>query len=288
MGMNYDYPLFRPPSEAKSLILQITLGCSHNGCRFCEMYKTKQFQVKPLSLIVEELKFFSAYYPTPLKIFLADGDAMCLPFDFLMSVLVEIGKVFPDVRRISSYSGAQGILSKSDEELKALKKAKLSLFYLGLESGDPQILKDMNKGSMPEENIQAVLKAKKNGIKTSVTAVLGLGGRRRSREHGLATAEAVSQMSPNFFSTLSLMATQGIPLMRDIQSGQFEILNEEETYLELKTIIENIQGENIIFRSNHASNPFPLEGILSRDREKILKDLEKWINFPHQTEWENY
>ncbi|OHD12075.1 MAG: hypothetical protein A2Y41_12940 [Spirochaetes bacterium GWB1_36_13] len=286
--MNYDYPLFRPPSEAKSLILQITLGCSHNGCRFCEMYKTKQFQVKPLSLIVEELKFFSAYYPTPLKIFLADGDAMCLPFDFLMSVLVEIGKVFPDVRRISSYSGAQGILSKSDEELKALKKAKLSLFYLGLESGDPQILKDMNKGSMPEENIQAVLKAKKNGIKTSVTAVLGLGGRRRSREHGLATAEAVSQMSPNFFSTLSLMATQGIPLMRDIQSGQFEILNEEETYLELKTIIENIQGENIIFRSNHASNPFPLEGILSRDREKILKDLEKWINFPHQTEWENY
>jgi len=270
--INYNYPVFRPPSEADSLILQVTTGCSHNKCLFCYMYKSKTFSIKPIDLIKQEIKYFSTYY-SPKKAFLCDGDPLVMDTKDLIDILKTLNSYF-NLNRISIYATSQNILKKKEEELKDLKDNGLSLAYIGLESGDDCVLEYMKKGSTVKEIIESVLRLKKVGIKTSVMAILGLGGKERTREHAIGTAKAISIMNPEFFSTLTLIVDTISPLYTLIREKKFKMLSEKEILLEHKTIIENIDGHNIIFRSNHASNIISIGGILSRDKNDIIKKIE--------------
>lgn len=267
---DYDPPLFRPPSEAHSLILQVTLGCSHNSCLFCNMYKTKKFQIKPLPQIFEEIRWAADRYPDARRIFLADGDALAIPFDDLLRIVKTLKTSFPHLQRISSYANALNILEKTPEQLSALYQAGLTLLYLGLESGDPKTLLLMHKGTTPDENIRAVQRAQAAGMAVSVMVILGLGGVERSREHALASAQAVSLMKPKYLSALTLYLAPDVPLFRLMEQKKFTPITPEMTLNELYLLISHIEGKNIIFRSNHASNYLPLSGRLAQDREYLL------------------
>lgn len=272
--LDYDWPLFRPPSEANSLIFQVTLGCSHNQCLFCGMYKSKSFKIKPLDLVLAEIEAAARSDYQVRRVFLADGDALALPAADLITILRAIQKSFPDVRRISAYASANNLLLKSPDELNDIQAAGLSLIYLGLESGDPKTLFKMKKGSTPEENIKAVIKAKKAGMTVSVMAILGLSGRQGSLEHAVLTAKAVSEMNPPFFSALTLMVPQEVPFRQMIEKNEFEVLTPGEILEELKNLIQHIEGNQIVFRTSHASNYLNLRGILSRDRQRLIETID--------------
>jgi radical SAM superfamily enzyme YgiQ (UPF0313 family) len=274
--LHYDQPLFRPPSEAYSLIIQATLGCSHNACLFCGMYKSKSFQTRPLETVLKEIKEVASgpYGPSIRKVFLADGDCLVLDTPSLLKILQTLKISFPNLSRISSYASAPNILDKSSGELKEIRNAGLSLLYLGLESGDAKILEKMHKGSTPEENIRAVLKAKEADFTLSVMIILGLGGKERWKEHALMSAKAASEMNPRFLSALTLMVPPQAPLHRLVRKNEFTLLKPEEVLAEQKELIGNIEGKGIIFRSTHASNYLPLKGVLSRDKEEILRTIE--------------
>jgi radical SAM superfamily enzyme YgiQ (UPF0313 family) len=234
------------------------------------MYKTKQFQIKPLEQILSEIQWAADRYPEARRIFLADGDALAIPFDDLQQIIKAIKASFPHLQRISSYANALNILEKTPEQLSALYHAGLGLLYLGLESGDPQTLLLMHKGSTPAENIQAVQRAQAAGMAVSVMVILGLGGVERSREHALASAKAVSQMKPKYLSALTLYLAPDVPLYRMVEQKKFTPITPEMTLNELYLLISHIEGKNIIFRSNHASNYLPLSGRLAQDREYLL------------------
>ncbi len=273
--IEYDQPLFRPPSEGYSLIFQITYGCSHNQCLFCNMYKTKQFCIKPLSKILQEIEYAKSRYPDAKRIFLADGDSFAVPTRDLIAILKKIKDSFPKLSRVSAYATALNILEKAKEELNEIRQLGLNLVYLGLESGDDEVLLKMKKGSSAKQNIDAVLKAKVADIKSSVMIILGLGGKQRWKEHAINSAKAVSLMEPRYLSALTLFISQDAPLYKQIKDGKFKILNPEEVLLELALFIKNITGHNMIFRSNHASNYLALKGVLSRDKDELLNIIHK-------------
>ena len=271
----YDYPLYRPPSEGNSLIIQVTLGCSHNKCTFCGMYKNKQFKIKSLEEIKKDIDFFRSEYSYVEKIFLADGDALIIKYSILEEILNYINKVFPECKRITLYGSPKSILIKSEEELKKLKKLGLYMIYMGVETGDERVLKDINKGVTTKEIIEAVNKVKLAGILVSATFILGIGGKTKTKEHAINTGKLISLIAPDYVGLLSLMVEDNTALYKSIVENKFTLLKDMEVLEELKLLIENIcTNEEIIFRCNHGSNYIMLKGILPYDKERLIKEVE--------------
>ncbi len=280
---NYlEPPVFRPPSEANSLILQATLGCSHNRCTFCGSYRTKQFKVKPFAQFREEVEQLARTQRIrPKRIFIADGDAFVLSASQLLEILTLLTKEFPDVERISIYASGTNVLRKTDEELTQIRKAGLDLVYIGLESGDDEVLQLVNKGINNQDHITACLRLKKAGYNVSPIIILGVGGKSRSQQHATHTAATIRVIDPPYLAALTLMLVPGTELHAQAQLGEFQPLDPLETLEELRTIIDGLTGlTHCVFRTNHASNYLPLRGILSRDRQRLLNAIDSVLNDP--------
>ena len=271
--MQYEGMVYRPPSEAYSLILQVTIGCSHNKCRFCSMYKDKRFHIRQLEDILADLQECRAYYSRVRRIFLADGDALCLSNAKLLAILNAIRDLFPECERVGIYGRATDILRKTPEELKALKEAGIGIVYVGAESGDPEVLARMCKNATREQLIEGVRRAEDAGIAASVTFISGLGGRERWKEHAIASATMISEMRPSYASWLTLMLDPAAPVTKDIAEGKFELLKPLEVLDEMEVMLEHVElpeGVTCVFRSNHASNYLSLKGDLPADRDNML------------------
>ena len=271
--MRYVEPVFRPPSEGDSYILQITYGCSYNKCTFCSMYKSKKFQIRPVEEVKEDIDRAKRVFPDERRVFLADGDGFILKTEKLVEILEYLNKAFPYLHRVGIYSNPHGILEKSEEELKTLKKLKLRIAYLGLESGSDLILKKVNKGYSSAEMIESVVKAQSCGIKMSVIVLLGLGGNDLMREHALKTAEILNKMEPRYLSALTLMPVKGTILYEEEKKGFFTLPGPSDILKEMKVIIENLNLKGTVFRSNHASNFLPLEGRFPKDKEFLINQI---------------
>ncbi len=271
--MSLVEPVIRPPSEAYSFLLQVTLGCSQNNCTFCGAYLNKPFKPKSLIEIKKDIAFGSQLYPETKRVFLCDGDALVLNNEKLLPILKDLNNSFPKLSRIASYANAQNILNKTPDELKELYEHKLKLLFIGLESGDNKVLKRMNKSATAEQMVEAVQKAQAVGIKVHVIVLLGLGEASGSKEHALATARIVNQMQPRYLSALSLMLIPGTPLHTDYRNKKFKELTPQELIQETIWLIENLELEHTIFSCNHTSNYVPLDGRLPHDKETLLKTL---------------
>lgn len=278
--MRYDPPVFRPPSEAASLILQVALGCSHNACTFCGMYKEKKFQIKSWTEIEKEIGEARRLFPQAKRVFLADGNALALETDLLLKVLNKLAGEFPDLERVGIYAGPKDLLSKSLDELVALRKAGLGIVYFGLESGSDRILSMVGKGVAAAQMVEAGRKALEAGLPLSVTVIIGLGGVKLSEEHALKTAEVAGAIDPTYLSALTLMVVENTPLYLKIKRGEFQVLSARQSLEELKLMLENISLSNCVFRSNHASNYLPLRGTLNRDRKALVTLLEESLTRP--------
>lgn len=263
-------PAIRPPSEAGSVLLQVTLGCSANGCSFCGAYKDKPFRVKSRQEISLDIKRYSARYNEARRVFLMDGDALVLSNEKLIPILDELSGAFPRLARVSSYANGRNITQRSPEELRELAARKLTLIYMGLESGSQEILDLCGKSSGAEEMIEAVRMAESAGIKSSVIVLLGLGGRKRSSLHVRDTVTALNRMQPRYLSFLSLMLVPGTRLAQEAEEGKFEELSPEELLKEAYGIISGLELKRTVFRSNHASNYLPLEGAFPKDKKMLL------------------
>ncbi|WP_290899848.1 radical SAM protein [Ferroglobus sp.] len=277
--MIYDLPLFRPPSEAKSVILQATIGCSHNKCTFCGSYKMKKFREKSLEEIRRDLLILKEFYPDARRMFIADGNAFCISTEKLLKIISMAKRAFPKLERISIYATPMDVLEKSDEEIAELANNGLKLIYLGVESGDDAVLKEVKKGATSREILKAGRKAIENGMMLSVTAILGLGGRKRSEEHAINTAKLLNEMKPHYTAFLTLIVVEGTPLHRKVLRGEFELLNKRELLLELRRIVEQLEYKTV-FRANHASNYLPLKANLPEEKEKLLKQIDFALEHP--------
>ncbi|OFV68715.1 MAG: radical SAM superfamily protein [Candidatus Syntrophoarchaeum caldarius] len=279
--MRYVEPVFRPPSEARSLLLQASIGCSNNTCKFCVSYKRKHFAIRTLDEIAEDIRSARSIYGEGVRrVFLLDGNALAIPTDELLHILEMLYDAFPNLERVSAYGCTQDILEKSTDELEAIRDAGLSLIYFGIESGDDAVLAAMNKGVTADETRRAGLKAIGAGFNLSATVILGLGGRARSKEHAIATGEILSEISPHYIGALTLMVPKGAPLERDIRSGKFELLSPAEILHEMRLMIEctDITGRKSLFRSNHASNYLPIGGILPDEKDEILHTIDSALS----------
>lgn len=274
--MRYYGNVVRPPSEAWSYILQITYGCSHNKCTFCSTYLDKPFRVRPAKEVLEDIEMARSYIPHTRRVFLADGNALVLSTRRLVTILDALNEAFPNLERVGIYANAQDVLRKSDEELATLYCKKLGIIYIGLESGDDEILRRVKKGATAAEMIEAVRKAQAVGFKMSVIGILGLGERQRSREHAIATGQVVSAMDPAYFSLLTLMVVPGTELHQQWKAGQFVLIEPLEMLKEMRVMIQHIEGVTCcVFRTNHASNYLPLAGTLPQDKERLLATLDR-------------
>ena len=270
----YTYPLFRPPAEANNVIVQVTYGCSYNKCSFCSMYKDKKFETRTLEEIYNNIDILASNYPTASRVFLADGDALTLDSKTLLKILQYLNKKFLKLRRVSLYASAQNILSKSPEELQSLYANKLKLVYFGIETGDNTVLKKITKGVTKEEMIEALNKVSASGIKTSATVILGLAGKNYTKQHIKNTADIVNQTTINYLSTLQLGLEDDVIDKFYKHFDDFIPLNDLEVLDEQKRFIEQINPTNqVIFRSNHASNALHLKGTLPKDKERLLEEL---------------
>ncbi|MFA8435806.1 MAG: radical SAM protein [Marinifilaceae bacterium] len=278
--IHYDEPLFRPPSEAYSLILQVTLGCAWNQCAFCEMYSSKKFRLRPEEEVFAEIESLSPYAQDIRKVFLADGNAMVLSFEKLSRLLDKLNESFPKLNRVSAYALPRDIEAKSDEELQLLAKKGLKLLYVGIESGDDELLKVINKGENFTGTSHALQRARKAGIKLSVMILNGLGGQNYSHQHAINSAKIVNQIQPEFLSTLVLSYPRGEEHFKQKFNGEFIPLNTIELIAEMKVFIENLELENTIFRSDHASNYLILKGNLNRDKQELLDRINGVLDDP--------
>ncbi len=277
--MRYYGDVYRPPSEAYSLIVQITYGCSHNTCAFCIMYKAKKFSMRPMNEILEDLREAAVSYGENVwRVFLADGDALIRKTDELVLILDEINRLFPNKERVTSYASPASILTKTSQELRCLKEHGLEMVYLGLESGSDKVLKLVNKGYTGAQIVEAGCKAREAGMALSVTAVSGLGSHELSNEHAIMTAKAFSNMKPEYIGLLTLDIMPGTPMYDWVKDGSFKLLNPIEVLEETKLMVENIDSDGSVFRANHASNYLPLKGTLNKDRDIILKQIELAID----------
>jgi radical SAM superfamily enzyme YgiQ (UPF0313 family) len=272
--VRYLGPVYRPPSEADSYLLQVTIGCSHNECTYCAMYRHKSFAARPLDQVLEDVSEAGRRFPGTRRVFLLDGDAMTLGTARLIPVLEALRRAFPRLQRVGSYVNAVSVLRKSDEELARLKDLGLGIGYLGLETGDPVTTERIVKGATVEEQVEAVRRAQAAGIKMSVMVLLGMGGRARSREHAEATADALCAMDPRYVSCLCVTPVPGTPLFDQVARGDFEMVTPEETLDELATILRRVRLSGAVFRSNHASNYLPLAGRLPADRDRLLAEVD--------------
>jgi len=286
--MRYEGVVYRPPSEAKSLIVQVTIGCSHNGCSFCGMYKEKKFRIRDLKDIIEDLEQAKLTYGIVKKVFLADGDALVLPTSKLKSILIKIRELFPKCDRVGIYGTPNDILRKSLDELRELKEFGIGIVYLGVESGSNEILKSINKGVTNQEMLMAGRKVKESGIKLSTTLISGIGGKSKSSEHAIESAKLISVINPDYVGLLTLMLESGTPLYEDVQKGTFHILTPEEIMYETREFLQNVEVTDCVFRSNHASNYMALSGTLPQDKNQLLQDIDYALKGEYRYKKEEY
>lgn len=268
--MKYEGIVYRPPSEAYSLIVQVTIGCAHNTCSFCNMYKNKKFRIRTLEEIYTDLLDARNQYSHVKRIFLADGDSLVLPIDKLRNILLKIKELFPECERVSAYATPKDILRKTKEELKELKSLGLGILYMGIESGSDTILREINKGVTASEIVKAGQKVKHSGIKISVTFISGIGGKDKWKENALESAKIINLINPDYVGLLTLMVEPNTKMNEQVKTGKFKLLNPEEVILETRELVKNIKVDNCIFRSNHASNYFSLGGTFPEDKEKLI------------------
>ena len=273
-GMHYEGNCIRPPSEAYSILLQVTVGCSHNKCTFCGTYTGKRFRIKKDRIILSDILFASKYMKRQDRVFLMDGDALIIPQKRLMWVLDRIREHLPWVRRVGAYANAKSIKMKSPEELIQLKKNGLGILYLGVETGDAELLKEIRKGTSAEHLINMGRKVRAADIKLSVTVLLGIAGRERSLEHARATGELLSAMDPNYVGALTVMLIPGTPLHEDFTSGKFELPDERGFLLELREMIAHTNLSRGLFFSNHASNYLPVKARLPKGKQQALDQID--------------
>ncbi|WP_039914365.1 radical SAM protein [Treponema phagedenis] len=272
--MNYYGNVFRPPSEANSLIIQATIGCSHNDCTFCYMYKGEPFVVRKYEEIVSDLETIREYFPHFERVFIADGDALVLKTETLLKLLDYINENMPNVKRISSYATAGDINRKSVEELISLYDKGLSMLYIGFESGDDEILKSIKKGLYCDDYIRAMEKVKAAGVSSSITIIAGLGGREKWEQNAVNTAKLISMTKPDYVSYLTMRIYKNTPLYLDVLAGKFEMPSPEEILYEIRLFLENVDSEGTIFRSNHASNYVLLGGTLNADIKSLIATID--------------
>jgi radical SAM superfamily enzyme YgiQ (UPF0313 family) len=273
--VHYDEPLFRPPSEADSFILQATLGCSWNACTYCAMYRGKRFQVRPLDQVLADIAEAGARFAGDVRhVFVADGDPLGMALDHWEPILLALAIAFPRLRRVSTYATARNLLEKSPQELERLRELGLSLLYIGPESGDDVTLRHIAKGADSADHVEAARKAREAGLEQSLIFLLGAGGRERSELHARASGRLASAMDPRFLSTLTLTIVPGTPLARLEDQARFELPDVPGLLQELRWFVEEAHLSAGIFRSNHASNYLPIGGRLPRDREAILAAID--------------
>ncbi|WP_077753360.1 radical SAM protein [Shewanella psychrophila] len=290
--LNYIEPVFRPPSEWKSLILQVTNGCSWNKCSFCDMYTApqKRFRAQKLDKVADDIKAVASRGVSVSRIFLADGDAMSLPFSRLEEICLLIREHLPQVTRISSYCLPRNLKNKSPEQLLRLRELGLSLFYIGCESGDDEVLKRIEKGETYASSLEALNKIKAAGIKSSVMILNGLGGTALSDQHAINSARLMNAAQPEFLSTLVVTLPLGTQRMDKSYDGLFQLPDPMGLFSEMQTLLQHLELNKTIFRSDHASNYLVLKGILGKDKSSLLAQVESAINRPKETllrqEWQ--
>jgi len=272
--MHYEGHIIRPPSEANSILLQVTVGCSHNKCTFCATYKGERFKIKPDDIIKEDIAFAARYCKNQDRLFICDGDALIVPQKRLLQILKEIESQLPWVKRVGVYANSKGIKMKTDEELQELRRHGLKIAYMGLESGDDATLKYVNKGASAQTMIDMGRKIRAAGVHLSITVLLGLGGREQSQIHAQATGKVLSAIDPEYVGALSLMLIPGTPLHDDYEAGRFELLGSGEMLAELRTMFAHTELSNGLFHANHASNYLPIRAKLPEEKEKTIQLID--------------
>ncbi|ABK16415.1 Radical SAM domain protein [Syntrophobacter fumaroxidans MPOB] len=273
-GMHYEGTIIRPPSEADSVLLQVTVGCSHNKCTFCGTYKGERFRIKDDATIDADIRYAAGNLSFLHRVFLVDGDALIIPQDRLVRIMRRIREEMPWIRRVGLYGNAKSILRKTPEQLAELRELGLGIVYQGLESGDEQVLREINKGVSLDRMIQSARRVREAGIKLSVMAILGLAGRERSLVHARATGEALTAMDPNYVGVLTLMVLPNTELYARIQRGEFELLSSREMLEELREILRHTTMTRGLFFANHASNYLPLKVRMPGEKERALKTID--------------
>ncbi len=278
--IRYQGKVFRPPSEADSLILQATLGCSWNRCTFCGMYRDKRFRVRPLDELKAEIAWAARQQGPVHKVFLADGDALMAKASFLGAVLAELKAAFPDLRRVSCYASPQSLQVRSVAEMAELRAVGLGQYYLGIESGHDGVLERLDKGVDGAEMVRVARKAHEAGVALSTMVLLGAGGRALSLEHARASAAVVNAIQPRFVSTLVMTPVEDTPLWESAARGEVDELDPLELARELREFLAHLELSGSVFRSNHASNYLALAGTLPKDKERLVAALDAVLARP--------
>ena len=278
--INYDEPLFRPPSEAYSIIIQVTLGCSYNKCAFCEMYTSKQFKARKEEDIFKDIEAFIPYKNEVRKVFLADGDPLVLSTERLLHILAKLKNTFPKLQRISTYATTTNIIKKSVQELEELQNAGLNLLYVGIESGDDQVLQNMQKGESFKTIVEGLNKAKNAEINSSVMIINGAGGKLLSEQHAINSAKVLNETQPKYASTLVLTMYKGMEHFKTRYLGEYIPMILPELFVEMQTFMENLNLNETIFRSDHASNYLVLKGLLGKDKAQFLQQINIALKHP--------
>lgn len=277
--ISYEPPVFRPPSEGRSLLIQVTIGCSNNKCTYCDMYRSKKYRERSFDEIEADIKKCAQAGLAPDKVFLCDGDALGAPMELLEKTLLSLKKNFPNLRSVGVYATAENMLKKTDEELARLHELGITIAYLGLESGDDKILHMIVKGNTASQMIEGSLKIKKAGIKLSTIVMLGVGGQKYTQEHIEQTAKILSATCPHYFSFLTTFSVPGTPYHRMVERGLIQPLTSKMLFREMYEILEKSHFDQnpVIFRANHVSNQFPLGGTLPRDKAKLVQTAKEWF-----------
>ena len=273
--MRYEGNIFRPPGEWKSYLLQCTIGCSYNKCTFCGMYKDKSFRVRPLKDILDDIDMAKAYYGDVKRVFLCDGDAIIMRQDELLAILEKLYQSFPSLEKVTTYAGPKSTMTKTPEQLRELRQAGLIRTYLGVESGSDEVLKATNKGVTAQEMLEAGLRLTEAGFDLWDIILVGLAGPgEASTRHAIQTAELINKMKPRHLSAMTYMVADGTPMAEDVHAGRFQVLSQDETLREIRTLIEHLETGPLHFTSNHASNYLPLKGTLPDDKEHLLSLID--------------
>jgi radical SAM superfamily enzyme YgiQ (UPF0313 family) len=280
-GIQYDEPVIRPPSEAYSLILQVTLGCTHNRCAFCVTYQNKRFRSRPREEILREIDWAGKHLPDVKRVFLGDGDAFALSTDRLLEILDRLKTRLPELARVSAYASPGNFRGKTVDELRQLRDAGLTFAYVGIESGDDEILRRIDKGYTQDQMVELLGKPKEAGIKLSATVILGLGGPRLSERHAWETARIIDRVQPRYASALTLMLAPRKPTYEEaFDDPAWRLLTPKEMVEELRGLVAHIEESGIIFRSNHASNYLALAGTFQRNKAEMLAQLDAALADP--------
>lgn len=285
--MHYEGALYRPPSEAESILLQVTVGCSYNRCTFCAAYKDKRFRIKDDALIDQDLDYAAKHFSEHERLFLCDGDALIIPHERLRALFESIRRKLPKVRKIAAYANAKSLARTSTDELRQLKKLGLTMIHMGLESGDDETLKMVNKWGTAAQIVEQGTKVKEAGIRLFVTVILGLGGLARSKEHAVKTGEALTAMNPPYVGALSLMTVEGTELHQSVSSGEFVVPDARQMLLELRTMLATTDLRPGVFYANHASNYLPIKVRMPQEKLHALSLVDCALrgDIPLTPEW---